>query len=339
MEQIITALLLENTSKQKQGHYKDLYDTFTGQYELLMQNEATVDPGLKLNYLNEYANLCNIFGDSKRALQLCAQAWEIEPNAVSLNYIAMGIGALGYTAEAITYSEKSLAMYRAEFGEQHPDVATLLNNIGFAYADLRQYAQAQLYHEQALEIRKSLGSEYKADIAQSYNNLGMVALARAEYVTAKGYLEDSLSLRKKVLGAIHPDVSICINNLGLLALKQRQYQMALNYFDEAYAMRLETFDTAEQPAVMRSHFYKASCYIHLGLEEQALAITEAVLAYRESIYDCGHAEILQVLRQLLVLTEKLGLVEQSIQYQKRLAHDQLPAFAALHAYLSSRRAI
>lgn len=333
MEQVLTALLVESTSTQKQGLYKGLYAAFTEQYEVLMKNEAAIAPSLKLDYLNEYANLCNIFGVSKRALQLCAQAWEVKPNAASLNYIAMAVGALGYTAEAMTYSEKSLAMYRAEYGEQHPHVATLLNNIGFAYADLRQYEQAQTYHEQALEMRKNLGSGCEADIAQSYNNLGMVALARTEYVAAKRYLEDSLNLRKKVLGEIHPDVSICINNLGLLALKQQQYQAALSYFDEAYAMRLHTFDTAEQPAVMRSHFYKASCYMHLGLEEQAVAITAAVLTYREGVYDCGHAEILQVLRQLLVLSERLGLVEQNMQYRQRLAHDQLPSFAGLYAYL------
>ncbi len=261
------------------------------------------------------------------------EALSISLNAESLNYRAMGLGALGYTKEAISVSEKALALYRQQLGDFHSDTATLLNNIGFAYADLREYNTAQKYHEAALEIRQKLGKSHLSDLAQTYNNLGMVAFGRANDQTAQEHISHSLSLREEILGPHHPDVSICINNLGLVALRQKNYEKARGYFENAYQIRHNAFGTREQPAVMRSYFYLASCYLHLGDTPKALEITEEVLRYRERVYDAGHPEIKQVLTQLVDLYALLSDVSQREACQKRLQFDMLPESQTLSFYL------
>jgi len=67
----------------------------------------------------------------------------------------------GQYSKAIPIAKEVLAIYEKAFGQEHPYVASCLNNLGELYRSLGDYARAEPLHQRALAIReKVLGSEH-----------------------------------------------------------------------------------------------------------------------------------------------------------------------------------
>ena len=99
--------------------------------------------------------------------------------------------------EATPLYEESLRIRKRVYGNEHPAVATALNNLaGLLTAQVRakghtllsqvalncslqgKYDEAKLMHEESLRIRrKALGNEHP-DVAQSLNNLAVLLKAQ-----------------------------------------------------------------------------------------------------------------------------------------------------------------
>ena len=59
-------------------------------------------------------------------------------------------------AKTITQKD-SIAIWEKAFGDEHPRVATGLNNLAMLYGSQRQYAQAESYFKRAIVIWKKSG--------------------------------------------------------------------------------------------------------------------------------------------------------------------------------------
>ncbi len=67
--------------------------------------------------------------------------------------------------------KKALEMWQKSLPENHPDIATSLNNIGYSYYNLGKHQEALEYFKKALEMRQKLLPENHPDIAATLNNL------------------------------------------------------------------------------------------------------------------------------------------------------------------------
>ena len=76
----------------------------------------------------------------------------------------------GIYSSAANWSDKGLEIIKNRLGENHPDVATSLNNLAFLYDSQGKYDQAEPLYLQALEIAiKSLGKEHPNTITIANN--------------------------------------------------------------------------------------------------------------------------------------------------------------------------
>jgi tetratricopeptide (TPR) repeat protein len=100
------------------------------------------------------------------------------------------------------------------WGEEHPDVATSLNNLAGFLDTQGKYDEAEPLYRQSLAIRckvcaihratssrdhscKVLGEEHQ-DVAASLNNLAALLRAQGKYDDAESLYQESLAIRRKV---------------------------------------------------------------------------------------------------------------------------------------------
>ncbi|MFN6571231.1 tetratricopeptide repeat protein [Dendronalium sp. ChiSLP03b] len=129
-----------------------------------------------------------------------------------------------------------LSTVNARLGEEHPNVATSLNNLAGLYESQGNYTAAEPLFQQALAMRKRLLGEEHPDVATSLNNLANLYKSQGNYTAAEPLYQQALAMRKRLLGEEHPFVAISLNNLALLYYSQGNYTAAEPLLQQALAI-------------------------------------------------------------------------------------------------------
>ncbi|MGH9803301.1 MAG: tetratricopeptide repeat protein, partial [Blastocatellia bacterium] len=69
---------------------------------------------------------------------------------------------------------RALAIVRKAFGAEHPNVATVLNNLAILYSEKREHTKAEPLFQGALEIREKAFGARHPDVARSLNGLAQL---------------------------------------------------------------------------------------------------------------------------------------------------------------------
>ena len=128
---------------------------------------------------------------------------------------------------------RSLSIREKQLGENHPDVATSLNNLAALYRNQGKYNEAEPLLLRCLKIvRKTLGENHP-DFVQSLTNLAGLYNSQGKYNEAEPLYQRSLSITEKQLGENHPEVANSLNNLAFLYNDQGNYAEAKNLSQRA----------------------------------------------------------------------------------------------------------
>ena len=103
-------------------------------------------------------------------------------------------------------------LYKRILGEEHPDVATSLNNIATLYYDQGHYSEAEPLYTQALALRRRILGEEHPDVASSLNNLGDLYRSQGHYSEAECLFLQAIIRALRCLGEDHPNTQIFISN-------------------------------------------------------------------------------------------------------------------------------
>jgi tetratricopeptide (TPR) repeat protein len=83
------------------------------------------------------------------------------------------------------------------FGEEHPDVAVIWNNLGAAWDEKGEHDKAIGFFEKSLKSNlKTFGKEHPV-VGRDYNNIGTAWTAKGKYNLALGFFEKSLKIVKE----------------------------------------------------------------------------------------------------------------------------------------------
>ncbi|WP_287131357.1 tetratricopeptide repeat protein [Candidatus Cyanaurora vandensis] len=151
-------------------------------------------------------------GDTEKAVAYFQQAVLVHQDGSFTQALANDMAWLGYLYEsqgryeqAEPLYEQALALSRKLLGEEHPAVASSINNLAALYDSQGRYEQAEPLYVQALALRRKLLGQEHPDVATSLNNLGAFYYERGRYQEAEPLLVKALALREKLLGNDHPD--------------------------------------------------------------------------------------------------------------------------------------
>ncbi|MEW5861334.1 MAG: tetratricopeptide repeat protein [Cyanobacteriota bacterium] len=145
----------------------------------------------------------------------------------------------GAYSRAEPWREQCLIIARGRLGEEHPHVATSLNNLALLYESQGRYAEAEPLYLQALELRKRLLGLEHPDVASNLNNLAGLYSSQGRYAEAEPLYLQALELFKRLLGLEHPHVALNLNNLAGLYKSQGRYA-------EAEPLYLQALEIAER---------------------------------------------------------------------------------------------
>ncbi len=160
---------------------------------------------------------------------------KIEDEYIYSAFIGLGRFYEGQTnyQETEKWYKDCLSVCQQHFGEEHPDVASSMNNLAGLYYSQGKYEAAEPLYVDALAMNKKLlGSEHP-DVALSMNNLAKLYYSQGKYEAAEPLYVDALAMRKKLLGSEHPDVAQSMNNLAGLYKSQGKYEAAEPLYVEA----------------------------------------------------------------------------------------------------------
>ena len=132
---------------------------------------------------------------------------------VGLTRFYQGQGAY---VQALPWREQCLSAARKRFGDEHPDVATSLNNLAFLYKSQGRYSDAEPLYIEALAMRKRLLGDEHPDVVQSLNNLAFLYYSQGRYSDAEPLLIEALAIAQQRLGANHPNTITIRENLEAL---------------------------------------------------------------------------------------------------------------------------
>ncbi len=111
--------------------------------------------------------------------------------------------------QALTILERSL-------GEDHPDLATALNNLALLHYSQANYEAAQPLYERALAIdEKVLGPDHPG-VATDLNNLALLHKKQGNFEAAEPLLRRALDIKEKVFDPGHYSLTMGLKNYASL---------------------------------------------------------------------------------------------------------------------------
>lgn len=98
-------------------------------------------------------------------------------------------------------------IFPSAWGEEHPDVATIMNNLAWVYEGLERYDDAERLHRRAFEISKKVFGEAHPKVATSLNNLASVFQARRDFAAAEQHYLQAVAIFRQTLPPNHPSIA------------------------------------------------------------------------------------------------------------------------------------
>jgi tetratricopeptide (TPR) repeat protein len=106
-----------------------------------------------------------------------------------------------------------LTKTQERFGDEHPNVATSLNNLAGLYGLQGRYSDAEPLYRDTLEMRQRLLGDEHPDVAASLNNLAGLYAAQEQFEKAVPLLEQALRIVRQLLGDEHPHTQILVQHV------------------------------------------------------------------------------------------------------------------------------
>ena len=212
------------------------------------------------------------------------------------------------------YYNNCLEAVQSRLGENHPDVATSLNNLAGLYDSQGRYEEAEPLYLQALELRQRLLGENHPDVATSLNNLAGLYYSQGRYEEAEPLYLQALELYRRLLGENHPDVATSLNNLALLYNTQGNYTEAEALSQQALTIYQQTLGNQHpdtQNALLSVKSLRLQILLHC--DTQTLFSILQALAQQAEIPDFNKEVALMMLEVLESDAELLSRVREVLQ--------------------------
>lgn len=111
---------------------------------------------------------------------------------------------------------KCLAIREEILPPNHPDLASIYNDLGIQYKLRGSYAKAEKMCLKCLHIWEEVLPPMHPDLASIYRNLGAVKKAQGNDSQAQELYLKCLRIREEVLSPNHPDLAAILSDLGIL---------------------------------------------------------------------------------------------------------------------------
>ena len=230
--------------------------------------------------------------------------------------IANALGEFLYMAGCLSAAEllyrHALGNGEKEYGVNHPEVATYLNNLAVLLTATNKMKEAEPLQRRALTIYEQAYGVEHPHVATALSNLAHLLEDTNQFVEAEVLLRRALAIDERAFGLGNPSVALRLNNLARFLgdtnrLKEAgpMHYRALAIYEQAYGV--------EHPDTAWGLSHLAIWLFYMNQLGEAEPLFRRGLAIREKVYGNEHqliASALSDLGELLLATNRLREAEQ-----------------------------
>lgn len=232
-------------------------------------------------------------------------------------------------SDAAAYSEAEpllreiLASAEANYGPDHPNLASALTNLASLLHTTNQLAEAETLFRRALRLQEEKFGPAHRVTAFGLNGLASLLKDTSRFVEAEHLFRRALAINEESHGPQHPSVATSLNNLAQLLLESGRAAEAEPLFRRSMAI--------EESALGPNHPEVASAAVNLGgLLYDAKQFVEAERLYRRALaileesLGREHPAVASNLNSLANLLQATGRYAEAEQVMRRaLAIDEV----------------
>jgi tetratricopeptide (TPR) repeat protein/CHAT domain-containing protein len=207
------------------GSYDEARRHFETAREVMRKHVGDAHPQFAAT-LRHVAEVHRLRAEYSEAQTLLEEALQIEARALGESSPACAFGLLGLAAlheetggrgTARRLNEQALELLRAAAGgDEHPLVATALNNLGVMALRQGNLTESEGFLVRSLELRRRLLGNHHPDVAQTLGNLSLLHHERRDRAAAESTARESVEILATVLPDGHPQLAGARNNLAQL---------------------------------------------------------------------------------------------------------------------------
>jgi tetratricopeptide (TPR) repeat protein len=246
----------------------------------------------------------------------------LESTSRLLNEAGQYLHNRGQLAEAGQALKRALAIAEKVYGPDHPNMASLANNIAAILKDQGDLPGALRYARHALAIDEKVYGPDHPEVATDANNIGTILHHQGDLAGALQYTRRALAIDEKVYGPDHPSVAIDANNIGTILQAQGDLPGALQYARRALAIGEKIYGPDHADVA------RAANNIGRILQDQgdlpgALQYTQRALAIDEKVYGPDHPNMARNANNIGQILQAQGDLPGALQHTRRaLAIDE-----------------
>ncbi|XP_041351360.1 uncharacterized protein LOC121370288 [Gigantopelta aegis] len=198
-----------------------------------------------------------------------------------LNCLGLANMLEGNLNEAEKYLFSALRKFRRKFGDMHPSVGSVYNNISLLMGNKRDYERSIEYCLKGLEIKQETKAPLKGIVA-SQNNAAAKYVQMGKYDEANVLLKDAMKSLESAPQLYGFERGLTLDNLGQMYSKQKKYEEAIATFKMAVDIRKNVAKGGSshiESLVNLGRAYKAA-----GAQTEALEAFEEAVFFQSKVY-------------------------------------------------------
>jgi serine/threonine protein kinase/tetratricopeptide (TPR) repeat protein len=208
--------------------------------------------------------------------------------------------ALGHYPEGQRQLERSVELYAARLGADHPATLDSKSNLAYLYGAQGRYDRAEPLSEEVVKGRTArLGAEHP-DTLTSKNNLAQQYRSQKKFERAEPLYLEVVRGDTATLGADHRETLRAKTNLAALYRDQTRYDLAEPLYEEVVQAQKQKLG-ADHPDTLVSKNGLAAVYKAEGRYDEAEALFQEVVGARTATLGADHPDTLTTRNNLALL--------------------------------------
>jgi tetratricopeptide (TPR) repeat protein len=271
-----------------------------------------------------------------------AAAWHAEANGIAARASITVLDDAGrylmkraQFIEAKGLFERAMTLASNFYGEAHPQVSAIANNLGRVHRQLGNIEDARHCFERSMAIDQEVYGEADPHLAAVFNNYGIVLQEAGDSEGARQQFEWALTVYKAHYGADHPKVASIVNNLGYVLRGAGDLAGGREHFERALTIAKASYGD--------NHPTVANILINLGIVKRltgdmpgAKADLERALEICEATSGGSHPTVARACGHLGAVMQEMKVLGAARMYFERALQVDEAFYGGVHPNIAGR---
>jgi len=294
---------------------------------------ADIDNTEKLYWMNhirfvEYLNLI----EDKENLYQCISKEKL-PDKIII-FLSFYYNEIPNYDKSLEWSRKVLVIYEEALGKEHPDTATIYNDIAEVYDNKSDYDLALKYYRKALKIRKQVLGNKHLDTASTYNSMAGIYDIMGDYDCALRYYAKALKIFEEILGKEHPHVATTFNNMAVVYDNKGDYSLTLKYYSKSLNIKEKVLGK-EHPDTATTYNGIGLVLYNIGDNDRALEYYAKALTISERVYGKEHPDTAATYNGIGLVYDNKGDYDRALEYYSKALYNMEKALDKKHPNIAN----